>query len=191
MKNKRFLLLFLLSAALLTMEAQDNRYVNTYVCDGGKIHFFSSTPLENIDAVSNNAVCVLNTETKKVYAKVQMVTFSFGRKLMQEHFNENYMETDQYPFGILDAVIEENLNFTKDGTYPVTLKGTFEVHGVKQTREIAGQLTIVNGQPKRATATFTVNLADHNIAIPKAVIMKVAESTQVDVDFTFEKYKKS
>lgn len=190
MKNWLLLSLFLVSVFSSGM-AQTNKYANTYSCTGGLIHFFSKTPLENIEATSQKAVCVLNTETKKVYAKVQMTTFTFPKRLMQEHFNENYMESDKYPFGILDAVIVDNLDFTKNGTYPVTLKGTFEVHGIKQDREIPGQLTIANGQPYRATAVFNVKLADHQIKIPQAVILKIAEEIKVDVDFLFEKYSKN
>ncbi len=190
MKNL-FVLFLLTGIPFLHGKAQVDKYANTYSCTGGSIHFFSSTPLENIDATSKKAVCVLNTETKKVYAKVQMSSFVFTKRLMQEHFNENYMESDKFPFGVLDAVITNDLDFTKDGTYDVTLKGTFEVHGVKQNREIPGKLTITNGQPFRATAAFTVKLADHNIKIPQAVILKIAEDTKVDVDFLFEKYSKN
>jgi polyisoprenoid-binding protein YceI len=87
-------------------------------------------------------------------------------------------------------VIVENIDFTKDGTYDVTLKGTLDMHGVKQAREIKGKLTIKNGAPVRATATFIVKLVDHKIKIPKAVVMNIAEEIKVDVDFTLEKYQK-
>ena len=109
---------------------------------------------------------------------------------MQEHFNENYLESDEFPTAVLDMVIAENLDFTKDGSYDVTLTGTLDMHGVKQPREIKGKLTIKNGAPVNATADFEVKLVDHKIKIPKAVIMNIAEKIKVDVDFTFEKYQK-
>lgn len=180
-------------AAMLTtsVAAQTDKYANTYSCSNGNIRFFSSMPIENIQAESNKAVCVLNTQTKKVYSKVAMTTFSFPKKLMQEHFNENYIESDKYPYGTLDAVIVEDLNFTADGTYDVTLRGTFEVHGVKQQRDIKGKLTIKNGQPYQAVSSFVVKLADHKIKIPKAVVLNLAEEIKVDVDFIFQKYVKN
>ncbi|MCW5906576.1 MAG: YceI family protein [Chitinophagales bacterium] len=171
--------------------AQTDKYANTYSCSNGSISFFSTTPIENIEAESSKAVCVLNTQTKKVYAKVAMTTFSFTKKLMQEHFNENYMESEKYPYGILDAVIAEDLDFTADGTYDVTLKGTFEVHGVKQERDIKGKLTIKNGQPYQAVSSFVVKLSDHKIKIPKAVVLSLAEEIKVNVDFIFQKYVKN
>lgn len=184
----RSLVLWVILFAFSIATAQD-KHSHSYVCKNGKIHFFSSAPLENIEATSQSAVSVLNTETKKVYCKVNNTTFKFRHKLMEEHFNENYVESEKYPYGILDAVIKEDIDFTKDGVYDVTLHGTFEIHGVKQERDIKGQLTIKNGQPYMATAKFDVRLADHKIAIPKAVIANIAEVIAIDVEFYFEKYQ--
>jgi hypothetical protein len=189
MNAKSSPLLILLTTFCVLLYAQDSKYADTYLCLKGKTHFYASTPLEDIEATSNTTLCVINTETRKVSAKVQMTSFSFRVKLMQEHFNENYIESDKYPYGMLDAVIAENIDFSKDGVYDITLKGTFEVHGVKREREIKGKLTVKNGQPVEATAQFDVKLADHNINIPTAVITKIAEVVKVDVDFKFEKYQ--
>lgn len=181
---------FFLTVLVLTLVAQDDKYANTYVCTKGKIHFFSASPLEDIEATSTQAVCVVNTQTHKVYAKVQQTSFVFKDKLMQEHFNENYMESDKFPASVLDMTITENIDFTKDGIYEVTLKGTVEMHGVKKEREIKGKLTIKDGIPVHANAVFDVKLADHNIEIPKAVTMNISEFIRTDVDFDLEKYKK-
>src|SRR5258705_11621009 len=119
----------LIIASLLLMVvfagAQD-KHANTYVCTKGNIKFFSKSPLEDIEAVSNNGICVLNTQSKKVSAKIAMSSFDFEKKLMQEHFNENYIESDKFPSAILDMAIVEDLDYTKDGVYDVTLKGSFE-----------------------------------------------------------------
>jgi len=179
----------LLIAFTLQLSAQD-KYPNTYTCTKGKIHFFSSSPLEDIEATSNTAGCAFNTQTKKVFVKIQQTSFVFKDKLMQEHFNENYMESEQYPSAMLDMVIVETIDYTKDGVYDVTLKGTLEMHGVKQEREIKGKLTVKNGAPVLATAVFDVKLVDHKIKIPKAVMMNIAEMIKVDVEFVLEKYEK-
>ncbi len=170
--------------------AQDNRLGETYVCTKGKTHFFASTPVEDIEATSNSSICVINTKTKKVSAKVLMTSCTFKSGLMQEHFNENYMESGKYPYGVLDAVIVEDIDFSKDGIYDITLKGTFEIHGVKRDKEIKGKLTVKNGQPVGATAAFEVKLVDHDIKIPTAVLTKIAEVVKVDIDYKFEKYQK-
>jgi len=177
-------------AAIFQLSAQDDKYASTYVCTTGKIHFFSASPLEDIEATSNATVCVVNVQTKKVYAKVQQTSFVFKDKLMQEHFNENYMESDKFPTAVLDMAIVENIDFSKDSTYDVTLHGNLDMHGVKQERDIKGKLRVKNGVPVQATATYDVKLVDHGIKIPKAVMMNIAEVIKVDVDFALEKYKK-
>lgn len=183
------LTLLLLSGSLLTF-AQDDKYADTYACQKGMVHFFSATAMENIDATTNSAICVLNTKTKKVFCKLKQSSFTFKDKLMREHFNENYMESDKFPVAQLDMVIVEDIDFTKDGTYDITLKGTLEMHGVKKEREIKGKLIIKNGQPVSATAEFMVKLADHGIKIPSIVGANIAEDVKTNVEFAFEKFHK-
>jgi hypothetical protein len=161
-----------------------------FVAKTGKAHFFSKNTMEDIEATSNTAVCALNTTTKKIVVKIRNTSFKFKSGLMQEHFNENYMESDKYEFSSLDAVIVENIDFTKDGIYDVTIKGTLDIHGVKVEREIKGKLTIKNGVPVNGTAKFDVKLADHKIKIPSLLGSNIAEVIPVDVDFNFEKYEK-
>ena len=183
-------MIVLLVMGFLVATAQDDKYADTYACQKGMLHFFSATAMENIDATSNSGICVLNTKTKKVFCKVKQTSFTFKDKLMQEHFNENYMESDKFPVAQLDMAIVENIDFTKDGVYDITLKGTLEMHGVKKEREIKGKLTIKNGQPVNATAVFMVKLADHGIKIPSIVGANIAEEVKTDVDFAFEKFHK-
>lgn len=186
MRTIPFIMLLALSVQLF---AQNNS--NAYVCNKtGKIHFFSASPLEDIEATSNEASLVLYTNDKSIGAKIPVTSFVFKDKLMQEHFNENYLETDKYPISTLKMVIVENIDFTKDGVYDITLRGTLEMHGVKHDRDIKGKLYIKGGQPVRATATFDVQLVDHKIKIPKAVVMNIAEVIKVDVDFALTKYTK-
>jgi polyisoprenoid-binding protein YceI len=109
---------------------------------------------------------------------------------MEEHFNENYMESDKIPYSTLDAVIKEKIDFTKDGVYDVTLVGTLDLHGVKVPREVKGKLTVKGGAPVSATADFMVKLSDHKIKIPSVVGVNIAEELKVDVAFDFVKYEK-
>jgi hypothetical protein len=161
-----------------------------FVAKTGKAHFFSSNTMENIEATSNTAVCALNTASKKVVVKIRNTSFKFNNGLMEEHFNENYMESDKYEFSTLEGVIAENIDFTRDGVYDVTIKGSLDVHGVKVEREIKGRLTIANGVPVEGTAKFDIKLADHKIKIPSMLGANIAEVIPVDVDFHYEKYEK-
>ncbi len=178
---KTILSVILLAISLGQLKAQ------VFVSPQGKVHFHSNTPLEDIDATSSEGSCLINTATKHVTAKVEMKSFVFPKPLMQEHFNENYVESDKFPNAVLEADIASPVDFKKDGTYKVTLKGTFEIHGVKKPYTIPGTLIVKGGVPYGATAAFDVKLADHNIKIPTAVIMKIAEVIKVDVNFIFNK----
>jgi len=187
--SKASMVVMLLAVALFST-AQEDKYADTYSCKTGMVHFFSATAMENIDATSNTSLCILNTKSKKVVVKIKQSGFLFKDKLMQEHFNENYMESEKYPYASLDMEIAENLDYSKDGEYDVTLKGTIEMHGVKKEREIKGKLSVKNGAPSVATAVFMVKLADHNIKIPSVVGANIAEDVKVDVNFVFEKFHK-
>jgi len=162
----------------------------TFVTTQGKVHFFSATPLENIEATTTKAICVLNIANQKINTKIPISTFVFKDKLMQEHFNENYLESDKYPYSIFNGEIVEKIDFTKDGELPITVRGTFEIHGVQKTREVKGTLTIKNGKPVNAIVKFDVALVDHKIKIPKAVVMTIAEVIAVDLNFEFIPYQK-
>ena len=188
--NLTALSLIIMLFAAMNAYAQDDKYADTYIAQTGIVHFFSEAPIENIDATSKTATCAINTKTKKVSVKIKQTSFVFKDGMMQDHFNENYMETDKYPYSILNMVIVENIDFGKDGVYDVTLKGTLEMHGVKNEREIKGKLTVKNGQVVNAIAEFIVKLNDYKIKIPSVVGSNISENVKVNVDFTFERFHK-
>lgn len=108
---------------------------------------------------------------------------------MQEHFNTDYMESDKYPKATFKGKIQEHIDVTKDGTYPVNAVGELEVHGVKQQRSIPGKMTVVNGTVKM-TSEFMVKCADHHIEIPRLVFHNIAESIKVTVNAAYTAYNK-
>lgn len=162
---------------------------DVYMSKTGKLSFFSEAPLENIDAASEKTTSILNIKTNKFAAKVAMKSFVFQKPLMQEHFNENYMESEKFPFGKLDCIITDTIDYTKDGTYNVTAKGTLDIHGVPQEREIKGTLTIKEGKIS-IKSEFQVKVADHKIEIPQLVIQNIAEVIDVKYSADFELYVK-
>ena len=178
-------------ALLSTTCAAQDKYANTYVCSKGTVHFFSKTPLEDIEATSQKAVSVINTANRKVYTTIPVASFEFPNKLMQEHFNENYLETHKFPYAVYDATITEtNLDYSKDTTYRINLSGIMDMHGVKKEQNYTGTLTVKGGEPVAATAEFIITLEDFKIKIPKAVVMNVAETIKVDLSFNYVKYQK-
>lgn len=148
----------------------------------GEISFFSKTPLEDISAVSKKAQGVINGSNKDLLFKVSITSFKFPNGLMEEHFNENYMESEKYPDGSFKGKIQEAVDLTKDGTYNVTAKGMLTIHGVTKERTINGTITVAAGKATLKTK-FQIPLVDHNIERPKVVMVKIAEVIDVSASF--------
>ena len=156
----------------------------TFIAKNASIRFFSTTPVENIDATTKTAVALLNTSTGMLTFKASNKSFIFPDKLMQEHFNENYMESDKYPNAEFTGTIENMPNLSKDGVYNVNVKGKFTVHGVSKDRTIPSTLTVKGGKIT-GYSKFMVKCVDHDIEIPKIVLAKIAESIEVTVNCEF------
>ncbi len=161
----------------------------TYVCKNAKVNIYSSAPIEDIEATANTGVSVYNSATGELAFSVPIRAFHFPKSLMEEHFNENYMESEKYPKASFKGKIQEHIDVSKDGTYPVTVVGDFEVHGVKQNRTIKGNLKVVNGVVTMSSE-FMVKCVDHHIEIPQIVFHHIAESIRVRVSATYMVYKK-
>ena len=122
----------------------------------------------------------IDTKAHTVYFKVDNTSFAFPEKLMEEHFNENYMESSKYPFSEFRGQIATPVDLTKDGTYPVTVTGKLKLHGVEKPYSVPGTVT-VHDHKLNVSATFNIALKDHNIDIPTVVMTKIAEKVKATV----------
>ena len=174
---KHFILVILSILAFLQTE-----YVSAqiYTSQAAQISFFSSARMEDIEATSKKAGVVLNTSTKEVMFKVLITSFVFKNGLMQEHFNETYMESDKYPYAEFKGKINEAVDLTKAGTYNVTVTGTLTIHGIAVPRTISGVVTVAAGTVT-ITADFMVPVSAHKIDIPKDKISNIAQDIKVSV----------
>lgn len=153
-----------------------------YIAQTGETSFFSETPMENISALNKNVGAVINSTTNEVAVKMNISQFKFQNKLMEEHFNENYMETTKYPTSVFKGKIQEKIDFSKDGTYDVTIKGILTVHGVSKEKTLNGKVAIAKEQVS-FTGIFDIKLVDYKIEIPTLVFAKIAESIAVKNNF--------
>jgi polyisoprenoid-binding protein YceI len=142
--------------------------------------------LENIEAVNNEVSSALNLQSGEIGFAVLIRSFHFERALMEEHFNENYMESDKYPKSIFKGKIIniDKVNFQKDGSYPVTIKGVLDMHGVKKEIETTGTFK-VTGETVHSDASFTVLLADYKIDIPSLVKDKISKTVTIKVNCNY------
>ena len=162
-----------------------------YFTKSGNIKFFSEADLENIEATSDQVLTIVNTETGDMVFKMQIKTFQFEKALMQEHFNEKYMESEKYPDAQFKGVIVDmdKLDLSKDGMYDVTVKGELTIHGVTKTVEVSGKVGM-KGDKLMTEAVFPVSLADYNVKIPGTVKDNIAEVVEVTVKATYDKMNK-
>ncbi|MBK9337961.1 MAG: YceI family protein [Lewinellaceae bacterium] len=156
-----------------------------------RVQFDSETPMEKIEAINKSGTAVLDTETGRMEWKVLIKNFVFEKALMQEHFNENYMESGKFSNATFKGELTnlKDVNFAKDGTYKVKAKGKMNIHGVEKDIEAPGVIVVEKGKV-RVTSNLAVACADYNIQIPGVVREKIAKEIAVKVDATLEPLKK-
>jgi len=159
-----------------------------YMTKTGKISFFSKTKMEDISAINTSISSIIDASTGDVKFVGLMKSFKFPKPLMEEHFNENYVESDKFPKTTFAGKITNlsEVNFSKDGKYPAHVSGVLEIHGVKKNVETKGSI-IVKGNAISVDAKFIVQISDYNIAIPTAVKGTINNSIEITVDTDYSK----
>lgn len=183
--KKNFLFLVLL-CLVLQVSVPQTSFGQLFMTQTGKTSFFSKTPVEDISALNSNVLAVINSSNGEIAVKMNMTQFKFQNKLMEEHFNENYMESDKFPTGSFKGKINETIDYTKAGTYDVTAKGTFTIHGVTKDKVLTGKLTVAK-DALTLDSNFEIALVDYKIDVPKLVWEKIAEKIAVKNNFTLLK----
>lgn len=180
--NKIILLLMLLAFKNINADAQ------VYYTKNGNISFFSKTVLENIDAENNQVISVLNAGTGALQFSLLNNAFHFPKAKMEADFNEDYMESDKYPRSTFKGTITNlaDVNFNKDGSYPVKVNGDLTIHGVTKNISVPGTIVIKNGNVS-ASSSFKVLVSDYKIKIPSIVSNKIRESIEVKVACDYQK----
>jgi polyisoprenoid-binding protein YceI len=162
-------------------------YAQKYSSTESTITFFSEAPIENITATNRKASSILNIQTKEVAFSVPIIEFQFEKKLMQQHFNERYMESEKYPRATFVGKLE---GFDESVTtlQPVVAKGKLTIHGITRELSIHGKMQMQH-ETITARAMFYVALVDHKIEVPKLLWENIAETIKITVDFTYKAQK--
>ncbi len=165
-------------------------FAQIYVAKTCEVSFFSASPLENIEAIAKAPKTFLNTSTNDVQIQITNTAFMFEKPLMQEHFNENYMESEKYPNTIFKGKINEKVDFTKDGEHKVTVTGKMSMHGVDKDITINGVVKVKAGEIT-ISSTFKVHVADYKIKVPSLYIQNIAEDVDVKLNAVMGPIKKN
>ena len=177
----------LLAVLLATAPA---RAQTKYLTKKGFISFFSTSPIEDIEARNQQVTAIVDVGSSQLAFVLPITGFVFKRTLMQEHFNENYLESDKYPkatfTGRLTGLAPDAL--TTPGPHPAQATGDLTMHGVTRRIVAPATLELKNGQ-LLATATFDIAPADYTNEIPLLVRDRIAKTVAVRVALTCDLVK--
>lgn len=180
---KNLFISLVLSIVFLSAGAQ-----NLYITKDAKINFNSSTSVEDIVAESNQATTIIDIDKNVVKFSVLTTSFKFRRALMEEHFNENYMESAKFPKANFTGKITTSVDWKSDKPVTVDVKGTLTMHGV--SNEITMKAMITPGKDKiAASAEIKVTPEAFGIQIPSAVRDKIAKEVTVKIDAAYTPFK--
>jgi polyisoprenoid-binding protein YceI len=166
-------------------------YGQHFITKNGHISFYSDGPLEKIEAHNKQVNSAINIETGDIVFKVLMKSFIFEKALMQEHFNENYVESDKFPNATFKGKIMNlsDITFNKNGTYNADIEGELKIHGITQTIKEKGTFKVSN-EGIHGNSSFNILLADYEISIPGAVTGKIAEEIAITIDVKLKRVSK-
>lgn len=180
---------FLAACLVLGMALSTSLYAQNYITRNGEARFFSHAPLEDIEAVNKDVGVIVSPALNIVKIVVKIISFQFDKSLMQEHFNENYMETPKFPIASFTGSFlnKEKVNFSNPGTYQTLVTGDLLIHGITRKREIPATLVIQADGKVSVASEFMVKLEDHQIKIPSAVGKNIAEEVKVNFNAVLNK----
>lgn len=172
----RFAVIVLLPLFLLN-HAKGQKYYSK----DAKVSFYSKAPLENIEAHNYKGVCIIEQQTGKISFSVLMKGFEFAKGLMQDHFNENYVESDKYPKATFNGVIKGKIPIVfEEGKQVWEVEGTMLLHGITQPMKASVKVTVLKGEVT-VESVFILTITDYGIKIPSLMAEKISETVQVTV----------
>lgn len=177
----------LIALCMISVAAQPQKYMTK----NGFIGFYSHTPVEDIRADNNQVAGIIDVETNEFVFQVLMKSFHFDKSLMEEHFNENYVESEKFPKASFKGTITEpaGTDLKKEGSYEVTISGEMSMHGVTKNLSAKGTIVVLADGIK-ATSKFYINPEDYDIAIPGVVRENIAKEVEVTVDMSYSAVEK-
>ncbi len=158
-----------------------NANSQVFTTRNGFIGFYSKTPVEDIKAENNQVYAAIDALKKNIAFTLLMKGFIFTKELMQEHFNENYIESDKYPKANFTGSFTGNFSIDKEGIYNVLVKGSLTLHNITKSIEVPAMLEVKSGKVF-GKSEFKLKPEDFNISIPSIVREKITNEITVRVN---------
>lgn len=159
-----------------------------FLTKNGVITFYSKAVIEDITADNHQVLSIIDAASGKMAISILMKSFLFKKALMQEHFNENYVESDKFPKATFKGDIV-NFDALKETSKKTNVKGVLTIHGISKEIIIEANFTktkdaiLVDGN-------FSIILADFNISIPAVVAKNIAKEINVSFNFNHKPFNK-
>ena len=175
---KQILLILFISSSICSFSQEK------YISRNGSIQFIASTPLETIDPINNHVSCILDAENGNIVFQVKMISFKFKKALMEEHFNEKYVESEKFPSNLL-LLEQYKIGMILVGmavnNWAIVVIGKISIHGVD--KEIIAEGTIHTSKTKiYLSSSFDIIISDFGIEIPRLVRSKISETVKIEVN---------
>lgn len=156
-----------------------------YYTKKGNVSFFSEAPIENISAINEDVSAIIDSQTGGFAFRLKIEDFTFPNSLMQEHFNESYLESEKYPLSTFTGIIDNFSNLDLSTKQNLVVNGSLVMHGISKDAQMKATAQMIN-ENLYITSTFDVALEDYDIDIPKIMMYKIAEVIQVVVDMKLQ-----
>lgn len=184
MKTRIFLLV---AISCFTMSV----FAQKQITKSGKIEIFSQTPMFSIEATNNKVASILDTKTGDLVVSTLVRSFKFKEALVEEHFNENYMESHLFPKAEFKGKIANYTDgaYSKDGVYDATVTGKLTIHGVTKDVSEKAKITVKGGSIS-ATTQFSVSLENYGIKVEKSYKDAIKDDVLLKINFSYQPYTK-
>lgn len=161
-------------------------FAQKFITEKSNIRFFSSAPLEDIEATTTTSRSVFDSKTGDIAFSVRIQDFEFDKSLMKEHFNEKYMESEKFPKATFKGKLVDFVSSSNN--QDVVAEGELNIHGVTKNVKIPGTVKQSNDL-LHMHSVFKIKLEDHDVKIPSILFQNIAEVVEVTVDFEFKPYE--
>lgn len=153
----------------------------------GYIKFFSDAAVEDIEAENKQVSSILNLENGQFAFLVPIKAFQFEKALMQEHFNENYLESGQYPNASFKGSIEDyaKIDLSKDGVHNLVFAGKMTLHGVEKSIK-EKVLVEVKGGKLGLSSSFKLLASDYEVKIPSSKQDNISNELAITVKMQYD-----